>query len=133
MNEWELVIWDEEVQRGTFMKFHFNDLLLIQQSPKAVTAGRVYSNHADTTQYKTIFDDLRKVTLTITDRALKLKRLSADGTLLSIGVDLELAQVKGACLSFAETNEPEYSKIVVDDIDDLATYFIRACYAHGKR
>jgi hypothetical protein len=51
----------------------------------------------------------------------------------SIGVDLELAQVKGACLSFAETNEPEYSKIVVNDVDELAAYFIRACYAHGKR
>jgi hypothetical protein len=25
----------------------------------------------------------------------------------SIGVDLELAQVKSACLSFAETNEPD--------------------------
>jgi hypothetical protein len=27
----------------------------------------------------------------------------------------------------------EYSKIVVNDVDELAAYFIRACYAHGKR
>lgn len=39
---------------------------------------------------------------------LKLKRLSKGGTLISIGVDMELAQALGAGDSSLPINEPEY-------------------------
>jgi hypothetical protein len=50
------------------------------------------------------------------------------------GVDLELAQVLGACKSFLPTNEPEYSNVNVSpsSAEILASYFIQACYGHMK-
>jgi hypothetical protein len=95
----------------------------------------VYSNRSDTLQYSKIFDQLQHVTATVTKRPLKLKGLSQGGTLVAIGVDLELAQVLGACKSFLPTNEPEYSKVEVSPSSPevLASYFIRACYGHTKR
>lgn len=69
----------------------------------------------------------------MTGQALKLKRLSKDGTLVSIGVDMELAQALGAGDSFLPTNEPEFSHIHVKTAEELIEYFIRACYTHAKR
>jgi hypothetical protein len=72
----------------------------------AVTVKCIYSNKADTLQYKTIFDQLQytthsiTATHSITGRSLKLKPLLHDGNLVSIRVDLELAQVLGAGESF---------------------------------
>jgi hypothetical protein len=64
---------------------------------------------------------------------LKLKRLSKDGTLLSISVDMELAQALGAGDSFLATNEPEYSKIYAKTSEEVIVYFVRCCYTHAKR
>lgn len=99
----------------------------------AVTVGHVYSNKADTLQYKTIFDQLQYTTHSITGRSLKLKRLSRDGTLVSIGVDLELAQVLGAGESFLPSNDVAFSGIHATTDEELAKYFIRGCYTHVKR
>ncbi|KAF8815557.1 hypothetical protein BYT27DRAFT_7066761, partial [Phlegmacium glaucopus] len=48
----------------------------------------------------TIFDELQRVTLVLTGQPLRLKRLSRNGTLISVGVDMELAQALGAGDSF---------------------------------
>lgn len=69
----------------------------------------------------------------VTERPLKLKRLSKGGTLLSIGVDMELAQALGAGDSFLPTNEPLYSKIHVETAEEIIEYFVRLCYTHAKR
>ncbi|PPQ69339.1 hypothetical protein CVT26_002571, partial [Gymnopilus dilepis] len=114
LKEWEVAIYDNELQR-------------------ALTIARVYSDRADRVQYKTIFDELQRVTLLITGRRLLLKRLSKGGTLLSIGVDLELSQALGAGDSFLPTNEPEYSGIHAETAEELLGYFIRACYTHAIR
>ncbi|KAF8161444.1 hypothetical protein B0H34DRAFT_840756 [Crassisporium funariophilum] len=114
MKEWEVVMFDKEVER-------------------AVTIARVYSDRADCLQYKTIFDELQHVTLLLTGRPLRLKRLSKDGTLVSIGVDMEIAQALGAGDSFLPTNEPEFSKIHVQTAEEIIEFFIRACYTHAKR
>jgi hypothetical protein len=95
--------------------------------------SRVYSDHADRLQYKTIFDELQRVTLALTGQPLRLKRLSKNGTLISIGVDMELAQALGAGDSFLPTNEPEFSNIYVQTAEEIIEYFIRACYMHVKR
>ncbi|KAF8202110.1 hypothetical protein BJ912DRAFT_920516 [Pholiota molesta] len=50
----------------------------------------------DCAQYKTIFDELQRITLAVTNQPLKLKCLSRGGTLVSIGVDMELAQALAA-------------------------------------
>ena len=76
---------------------------------------------------------MQRLTETLTSRKLQLKRLSKEGTLLSIGVDLELAQVLGAGDSFLPTNEPEYSGITTKDPTEIVKYFVRACRAHVKR
>jgi hypothetical protein len=99
----------------------------------AVTIGRVYSNRSDRAQYKAIFDELQRLTHMLTGQKLRLKRLSKDGTLLSIGVDLELAQVLGAGDSFLPTNEPEFSGITTKEPEEIVKYFVRACRAHVKR
>jgi hypothetical protein len=99
----------------------------------AITVARVYSDRADRLQYKTIFDELQRVTLVLTGRPLRLKRLSKNGTLISIGVDMELAQALGAGDSFLPTNEPEFSNIHVQTAEEIIEFFIRACYTHAKR
>jgi hypothetical protein len=99
----------------------------------AVTIGRVYSNRSDRAQYKAIFDVLQRPTHMLTGQKLRLKRLSKDGTLLSIGVDLELAQVLGAGDSFLPTNEPEFSGITTKEPEKIVKYFVSACRAHVKR
>ncbi|KAF8175111.1 hypothetical protein BJ912DRAFT_1075466 [Pholiota molesta] len=114
VNEWEAVAWDDEVQR-------------------ALTLCRIYSDQADRDQYKTIFDELRRVTRVVTGKELKLKRLSKDGTLVSIGVDMELAQVLGAADSFLPTNDRGYSNIDAETPEELVPYFVRLCYTHTKR
>ena len=98
-----------------------------------MTVARVYSDRADRLQYKTIFDELQRVTLVLTGRPLRLKRLSRNGTLISIGVDMELAQALGAGDSFLPTNEPEFSNIYVQTAEEIIEFFIRACYTHAKR
>ena len=92
INEWEIVIWYHELQRGA-----------------------IYSNRSDRAQYKAIFDELQRLTHMLTGQKLRLKQLSKGGTLLSIGVDLELAQVLGAGDSFLSTNEPEFSGITTKE------------------
>ena len=99
----------------------------------AVTIGRVYSNRADRPQYKMIFDELQVLTRVLTGKPILLKCLSPGGTLLSIGVDMELAQVLGAGDSFISTNIPAYSKITTLDPAEIVKYFIRLCYTHAKR
>ena len=99
----------------------------------AVTVTRVYSDRADRLQYKTIFDELQRATLVLTGQPLRLKRLSKKGTLISIGVDMDLAQALGAGDSFLPTNEPEFSNIHVQTAEEIIEYFIRSCYTHAKR
>ena len=69
----------------------------------------------------------------VTKHSLKLKRLSKGGTLLSIGVDMELAQALGAGNSFLPTNEPLYSRIHVETAKEIIEYFVWSCYTHAKR
>ncbi|KAF8909313.1 hypothetical protein CPB84DRAFT_1703009 [Gymnopilus junonius] len=114
LKEWEVAMYDVELQR-------------------ALTIARVYSDRADRLQYKTIFDELQRVTFLLTGKHLRLKRLSKDGTLISIGVDLELAQALGAGDSFLPTNEPEFSGIHAMTAEELIEYFIHACYTHATR
>ncbi|KAF8966029.1 hypothetical protein BDZ97DRAFT_1917737 [Flammula alnicola] len=115
LKEWEVVMWDPEVQR-------------------AVTIARVYSNRSDTLQYKMVFDELQVVTLQVTGKRLLLKSLSREGTIITIGVDLELSQALGAGLSFLPTNEPDFSGIPSNvTAEELIEYFIRACITHVKR
>ena len=98
-----------------------------------MSIARVYSNRSDTPQYKKIFDEVQRVTLKVTGHPLRLKCLTPGGTLITIGVDLELAQVLGACESFFHTNNSGYSNLHVEHTHELAPYFVRGCYAHGKR
>ncbi|KDR65997.1 hypothetical protein GALMADRAFT_131200 [Galerina marginata CBS 339.88] len=115
LKEWEVAMWDPEVQR-------------------ALTVARVYTNRADTVTYKMIFDELQGVVLQLTGKPLLLKALSRGGTLLSIGVDLELAQALGAGQSFLSSNEPEYSGIPATASHvEIIPYFVRACLVHIKR
>jgi len=108
-------------------------LSLTRNHLTAVTIARVYSDHTDRLQYKTIFDELQSVTLVLSGRPLCLKRLSRNGTLISIGVDMELAQALGAGDSFLPTNEPEFSHIHVQTAEEIVEFFIQACYTHAKR
>ena len=131
INEWEIVIWYRELQRGVIHSI--SGLFLNLYTILAVTIGRVYSNRSDRAQYKAIFDELQRLTHMLTGKKLRLKRLSKEGTLLSIGVDLELAQVLGAGDSFLPTNEPEFSGITTKEPGEIVKYFVRACRAHVKR
>ncbi|KAF8313350.1 hypothetical protein F5887DRAFT_1090268 [Amanita rubescens] len=112
--ECEIVIWCAAVHR-------------------AVTIGRIYTNRADRTQYKALFDEFQRLTHVITNRRLLFKRFSRGGNLLSLNVDLELAQVQGFGDSFLTTNEPDYSEIRTTDPEILVQYVVRACYTHVKR
>ncbi|KAF9479178.1 hypothetical protein BDN70DRAFT_984560 [Pholiota conissans] len=114
LKEWEVVMYDKAVER-------------------ALTIARVYTDRADRLQYKTIFDELQRVTFQVTGQHLRLKRLSKDGTLVSIGVDMELAQALGAGDSFLPTNDPEFSNINAQTAEEIVEYFVRSCYTHAKR
>ena len=59
-------------------------------------------------QYKALFDEFQRLTHLITNQRLLFKRFSRGGNLLSLNVDLELAQVQGFGDSFLTMNEPEY-------------------------
>ncbi|TFK36609.1 hypothetical protein BDQ12DRAFT_725070 [Crucibulum laeve] len=113
LNEWELSIWSKKLQH-------------------VVSIARIYSNKADRSHYKLIFDILQQQTHTITGKPLRFKRLSKGGNLLTMGVDLEAAQVLGAGDSFLTTNEPDYSLITTTDPNDLVQYFVCACVTHVK-
>ena len=83
--------WNKVCNTGLFFKF----MLLLTLSSIfliAITVARVYSDRADRLQYKTIFDELQRATLVLTAWPLHLKCLSKNGTLISIGVDMELAE-----------------------------------------
>ena len=124
--------WNEVCNTGLFFKF----ILLLTSSSIfliAITVAHVYSDRADWLQYKAIFDELLHATLVLTVRPLCLKHLSKNGTLISIGVDMELAQALGAGDSFLPTNEPEFSNIRVQTAEEIIEYFIRGCYTHAKR
>jgi hypothetical protein len=69
----------------------------------------------------------------LTGRPLRLKCLSKNVTLVSVGVDMELAQALGAGDFFLPTNEPEFSNIHVQTAEEIIEFFIRACYTHTKR
>ena len=89
--------------------------------------------YTDCAQYKAFFDELQCLTHTLTGQKLRLKQLSKEGTLLSISVDLELAQVLGAGDSFLPTNEPEFSGITTNEPEEIVKYFVHAYHAHVKR
>ncbi|KAJ7702554.1 hypothetical protein B0H14DRAFT_2291350, partial [Mycena olivaceomarginata] len=98
-----------------------------------LTVGRVYTKGADRPHYKTLFDELQKVIFRLTGKHLRFKRFTPGGNLITMGVDMEAAQVQGASDSFLSTNEPEYSGITTNDPDEFALYFVRACISHAKR
>jgi hypothetical protein len=108
-------------------------VFLLTLASQALTITRVYSDRADRLQYKTIFDELQRATLRLTGQPLRLKRLSKDGTLISVGVDMELAQALGAGDSFLPTNDAEFSGIHVQTAEEIIEYFVRGCYTHAKR
>ncbi|KAJ7717658.1 hypothetical protein B0H16DRAFT_1897881 [Mycena metata] len=114
LNEWEFVIWYGSVER-------------------VLTLGRIYTDGADRPHYKCLFDELQKVILRLTGKNFRFKRFSRGGNLVTMGVDMEAAQVQGACDSFLPTNEPEYSGIITTEPDKFALFFVRACISHCKR
>lgn len=131
LKEWEVVMYDKEAERG--MEFYIYCPQRLLTMSKAITITRVYSDRSDRLQYKTIFDELQRVIFQLTGRHLRLKHLSEGGSLVSVGVDMELAQALGAGDSFLPTNEPEFSKIHVETAEEIVEYFVRACYTHAKR
>ncbi|KAJ7775246.1 hypothetical protein B0H14DRAFT_2631856 [Mycena olivaceomarginata] len=70
---------------------------------RILTVGRVYTDGADHPHYKCLFDELQK---------------HPGENLLTLGVDLEAAQVQGASDSLIPRNVPEYSGITITDPDD---------------
>ncbi|KAJ7804189.1 hypothetical protein B0H13DRAFT_2687480 [Mycena leptocephala] len=114
LNEWEFIIWYGSVER-------------------VLTVGRVYTNGADRPHYKCLFDELQKIIFRLTGKQLRFKRFTRGGNLITMGVDLEAAQVQGASDSFLPTNEPEYSGITTEDPDEFSEYYVRACISHAKR
>ena len=69
LKEWEVVMYDKEVERGMYwssgsspgLDTDFESLTVI-----AITVARIYSDLADRLQYKTIFDELQRFTLMLT-------------------------------------------------------------------
>ncbi|KAJ7917410.1 hypothetical protein B0H13DRAFT_2269491 [Mycena leptocephala] len=114
LNEWEFIIWYGSVER-------------------VLTVGRVYTNGADRPHYKCLFDELQKIIFRLTGKQLRFKRFTRGGNLITMGVDLEAAQVQGASDSFLPTNKPEYSGITTEDPDEFSEYYVRACISHAKR
>lgn len=98
-----------------------------------ITVGRIYTNHADAAHYEHLFDRLQSSVKAITGRPPSFKRFTKGGNLLTLGLDLEGAQVIGAGASFMKANDPEYSKIDTKDPREAVTYFARACHGHAKR
>lgn len=100
---------------------------------KVVTIGQVYINAADCTHYKLLFDEVQKAVQSFMSCPPRFKRLSPDGNILALNVDLEAAQVLRAGNSFMPTNVPEYSGIDTEDPAELVEYFTKACHTHVKR
>ena len=103
------------------------------RDPTAITLARFYTNGSDRAHFKLLFDTLCDEVFTCTKRALAFKRLTKGGTLLNLGMDMELAQILGAADSFLGTNDPEFSQITTKDPEVLATYIIRVCRCHVMR
>jgi hypothetical protein len=80
---------------------------------QVLTVGRVYTDGADRPYYKCLFDELQKVVFLLTGKNLCFKRFTPGGNLLTLGVDLEAAQVQGVSKFFLPTNVPEYSGIMI--------------------
>ncbi|KAJ7138794.1 hypothetical protein C8R43DRAFT_1202271 [Mycena crocata] len=114
LNEWEFVIWYGSVER-------------------VLTIGRLYTDGSDRPHYKFLFDELQKVIFELTGKHLRFKRFTPGGNLITLGVDMEAAQVQGASDSFLPTNVLEYSGIHTTDPDEFAEKYVRACVSHAKR
>ncbi len=80
-----------------------------------------------------MFDHLIELTQHLTGKRPGFKCLSRDGTLDSMGTDMELALIQAAGASFLKTNEPEYSGVVSNDPEDIVAHFLRICLTHCKR
>jgi len=93
----------------------------------------VYINKADTDYYTILFDELQELTLRLTGKPLRFKRLSPGGNLLCMNADMEAAQILGAGRSFLKTNDTAYSQIDVKSPEELLAYFVRVCLTHSKR
>ncbi|KAL1722303.1 hypothetical protein EV715DRAFT_287324 [Schizophyllum commune] len=106
---------------------------MVRSHQAAITLARFYTNGSDRAHFKLLFDTLRDEVFTCTKRALAFKRLTKGGTLLNLGMDMELAQILGAADSFLGTNDPEFSQITTKDPEVLATYIIRVCRCHVMR
>ena len=100
---------------------------------KAITIACAYSDWSDWLQQKTIFDELQHITFQLTGQQMRLKHLSEGGSLISVGVDMELTKALGAGDLFLPTNKPEFSNIHVKTAEEIVEYFVQACYAHVKR
>ncbi|KAF9492466.1 hypothetical protein BDN71DRAFT_1433242 [Pleurotus eryngii] len=88
-----------------------------------VTIARVYSNKSTCKQYQAVFNSIQWLTLQHTSKPFCFKRLSEGGNLLTMGVDLEAAQVLCAGDLFLPTNQPGYSGIHTNDPEEIIQYF----------
>ncbi|KAF9493254.1 hypothetical protein BDN71DRAFT_1432608 [Pleurotus eryngii] len=88
-----------------------------------VTIARVYSNRSTCKQYQAVFDGIQQLTLQHTGKPFCFKRLSEGGNLLTMGVDLEAAQMLDAGDLFLLTNQPAYSGIHTNDPEEIIQYF----------
>ena len=123
LKEWEVVMYDKEAECG----------MQLNLMSKAITIAHAYSDWSDQLQYKTIFDELQHITFQLNGQQLRLNRLLEGGSLISVGVDMELTQALGAGDLFLPTNEPEFSNIHVKTAEEIVEYFVWACYTHAKR
>ncbi|KAG6825944.1 hypothetical protein H0H92_001763 [Tricholoma furcatifolium] len=114
LNEWEMVTYLPSIQR-------------------VITIARVYTNHATTTHFVLLFDELQCLTELHTGFKIRFKRFTPGGNLLVMNADMEAAQILAAGISFLGTNDLLHSGITTEDPKEFVQYFVRVCLTHRKR
>ncbi|KAF9493072.1 hypothetical protein BDN71DRAFT_1508923 [Pleurotus eryngii] len=113
LNEWEVAIWH-------------------QATLQCVTIARIYSNGQDADALS-LFEDFFTAVHAVTQKPIQFKVFKPDtGNLLSINMDMEVAQVQGLgqALLQLKINHPEVSGINEDDPDILVQYILKLCSVH---
>ncbi|KAL0056734.1 hypothetical protein AAF712_016658 [Marasmius tenuissimus] len=99
---------------------------------KTMTIMRVYIEHESTETFEMMFDEIQKLVLRLTNRAISFRWLQKDGNLICMNSDMCIAQVIGAGRSFLKTKDPVHG-LKTDNPEVLVQHFIKLCHVHILR
>lgn len=95
--------------------------------------ARIYCNRTTAEAFELVFEGFFTSVEKATGRPLLFRVFNPSGSLLSINVDMEAAQVQGLGRALLRLNNPAISGIYESDPDILVQYVLKECVVHYER